>query len=711
MTRYLNGDRLPPWSFIAHIIEDIAEEEGKPVKSEIEEALRRLLEEAQQTNTRSHEIHALQERLALADEETRRIKTREKALTEALHDRRRQLVVAKTRCHKLEKNLELQKRAHQAEVIVWRGEYEKLKSEREKLQEEILHLQEALAVARAELIAAEEHCRALENELESAQESHPEHGRQFSLMDVLEATNRTATVPELVALVGDLETQTWREMATELVTSVSQQRDVAEVGSLLASLYKEGLHSHAEAAVPAMVISRPAVDTAALLKHLVAGSLEEPVAALLQASVRLHAPEDIAVMVKSLCVAGLTDQAVVLLGAAATVREVSEVTAVLLHLIDRVPEELINTAVTVVARERLFPELVDLIIDLHRAGLRRNATTLQRVAAAERPASDVAGLIDALLCAELAPEAHSIFWNAQERSTGYLVTLVSAMHTASMHSSAAAILAQAIQRPVWEIAALIVDLRTAGLTDHASDVLVMAVRALPAPSITQLIGCLDERDPWDGAVGHLGAATRVCRAQEAVQMLTALHDCRLTVHADAVFWCTVEERPTGHAAAFLLHLVAAGHPCLSAETLRNHAQRQGVSALAPFILAMDAAGLSSELNAVLLPIMTRPALDAITLMKQMLRIDGTINPSADRINTRLLRCATDSQGVADLINLCMGLEAEGMFSYSSALEYMVMAPHNPMADAFAAELRRIRRKHHPGWWTPAFWKDPVRENR
>jgi hypothetical protein len=166
VTRYLSGDRVPQWDFVAGLIADV-HEASAPLTPQAEAALRETHRAALKTNRRNSALQELQDQLAGADEETRRIKTRERALEQALHDRERKLSESVSRSQCLETELDNQQPTHRADVALWEGEYEQLRRDCDDLWEEVIHLQGDLAVTRAELIAAEEQCHQLEVQLDA----------------------------------------------------------------------------------------------------------------------------------------------------------------------------------------------------------------------------------------------------------------------------------------------------------------------------------------------------------------------------------------------------------------------------------------------------------------------------------------------------------------------------------------------------------------
>lgn len=139
-------------------------------------------------------------------------------------------------CHALQADLEGQKQARRAELEVWSGRYSLLRGECDDLQEEVIYLQEALKVTRAALIAAEQLCRSLEAQLDAVHNLQDAPPRMLSLVAALDETDRHASVPDLVAVISNLESRTHGAMASELVSSVSQSRAVEEVMELLSAL-------------------------------------------------------------------------------------------------------------------------------------------------------------------------------------------------------------------------------------------------------------------------------------------------------------------------------------------------------------------------------------------------------------------------------------------------------------------------------------------
>lgn len=475
VTRYLSGDRVPPWSFVAGVVADL-QEDRIPLTSEAEATLRDLHRAAEKTSRRGSEVQVLQDKLAEADEETRRIGTRQRVLEEALHDRQAQLAKTQGRCRNLEIRLEGQQLAQHAEIEVWQGEYKRLEEECGDLRQEVTYLQEALAETRAELIAAEEECYQLETRLETLQKLDPDGTP--SLMFVLEEADRTSSVPELVQAVGDLELRTRRAMASELVRSASQSRTIEEVAGLLSALQKAGFEAHVQAALPAMVMARSVDDTSALARELFREELEDCVLTLLRASVEFHRAEDVAAFGLALHQAGLHEHAKSLLGAVAAVRPVDDLVSAVKALADGELDDAMTAAMFTAAGRRTVADLVALSRALREARLGRFADALQLTAAAERSASDVVHLSDSLSFLGLDRDAENVFDGTQRRGVAHLVALAYVLLQAHRYDHAWAVLRRAAEtRPTDDIAFLIADFYGTGRHQNAAELLILAVRA------------------------------------------------------------------------------------------------------------------------------------------------------------------------------------------------------------------------------------------
>ncbi|MFF4223024.1 hypothetical protein ACFYZH_09160 [Streptomyces abikoensis] len=88
VSRYLSGQRLPPWEFALNLLNDVAETRGTVPTPETTEMLRALHHAALKAGkSPTHKVQLLQQQLAVADEDARRAAQRERWLEDTLRDR------------------------------------------------------------------------------------------------------------------------------------------------------------------------------------------------------------------------------------------------------------------------------------------------------------------------------------------------------------------------------------------------------------------------------------------------------------------------------------------------------------------------------------------------------------------------------------------------------------------------------------------------
>ncbi|MFI8360044.1 hypothetical protein ACIGD1_07770 [Streptomyces sp. NPDC085612] len=700
VTRYLGGERVPPWDFVAGVLADLREAD-LPVTFEAETGLRSLHGEALKCHRSDSEKQTLQDRLAEADEETRRIRTRQRALEEALMDRTQRLAEAHGRCRQLQVDLEGQRLARRSDLELWQGEFDELEDECRDLEQQVGYLREALAVARAELIAAEEQCHHLETQLEQAQDLEAQPVGRISLMALLEETDRSASVAELITVVADLESRTQRAMASELVASVSRSREVQEVAVLLAGLQSAGLHAHAEAALPALVMTRSVEETCALIVSLHHAGLEEHLVQLLRASVQLHTSRDIAVLVRSLHASGLWEQAATLLGAACATRPLPDVVPMLTWLAGTGLDGTVVSAIDAVAVERTVHDIVTLSCSLTEAGMNPVKSVLHTAAATRRSAYDVAALAEALSRAGLHGDAETVFSATQNQTIEHLLALVSALQAMDKHHVATAVINHAIaSRPTADTQVLITDMHAMGRHQQASEALITALQSVPPADLSQLLYGLDRTHP--GATVLLERAARTAGYKEAAAVVAGLERNGLTEHARTVFTCTVRGRPTGHAAWFLIHLNQAGSAFTGSPFLLAQAQSGPPAAMAPLVLALGAAGLHAELTCLLQALVHRDAEEIVLLLKQLERLGGANGPEREAVGNRIMTTTAAARQVPFQVVLVLALEAAGLSGNAAAL---VSAATASKGRSFTDALRKERFKHHQRVLSRAFWRD------
>ncbi|MEU6124764.1 hypothetical protein [Streptomyces sp. NPDC047123] len=700
LTRYLKGDRIPQWDFVATLIADLREI-GSPITVEAEQRIRELHREALRSNKPASKKQKLEDQLAAADEEARRKRAHAQVLEEALLDRVQRLTHVEARCHGLVVELEQQTLAHQAEVDVWQGEYEDLGRECDELQQEINDLKEVLAVTQAELIAAENHCHMLESQLETVQGLWQEAVGASSLMAALEATDRSASVPELVTVVSDLELRTQRAMASELVTSVSKSRPVAEVAALLAGLDGAGLGAHAKAALPVLVLTRTISDLGSLTAELDRFGLVECGAEVLQAAVELHTAQDVVAFASALELNRLTEHVVVLLGAFCATRPVPDVLEAVTALAPTSVGGLLTQGLRSAAVERPASDIVELSRGLGAAGWGSLTDELQAAAVAARPATDVTEIIESLSRHGLLQDADFVFDSAQSRSTGHLVALVSALRMVRNHVAAAAVLQRAARtRRPGDIAGLINDLHATGNQKLACDVLIEAAASRSPQDFLAVLGALDEgHRELDWVLNH---AARTSSANDAALLFRAVDGVALAEQAELVLTCTLKERPTGHAGHFLSILHRSGTAALEERALLARARAMPPTAVASLALALASADLDEQLDVVLRGGgAEREAAEIAIMLRQMERADSQNAPMSGRIFGRLVCVFLALWQVEDLARLVLDLQAASLSLHAATLVQRASAHHK---GAFTSSLHRERTKNEQKVLSTRFWR-------
>ncbi|MEX2985269.1 hypothetical protein [Streptomyces sp. C36] len=154
ISRYLSGQRLPPWEFVLHLLHDVAEERGTVPTVETTRMLRaRHMAALKAGKSPSHKVQLLEQQLALADQEARRVSARERVLEDALRDREHRI-----------RDLQLQFRQLQATSEPAMTD-DAPDDERERLQDEIRQLTEELERTRELHRQAESRCDRLERQL------------------------------------------------------------------------------------------------------------------------------------------------------------------------------------------------------------------------------------------------------------------------------------------------------------------------------------------------------------------------------------------------------------------------------------------------------------------------------------------------------------------------------------------------------------------
>ncbi|WP_159392358.1 hypothetical protein [Streptomyces niveus] len=696
VTRYLSGDRVPPWDFVAGLIGDVREVSA-PLTPQAEAALRETHRAALKANRRSSAMQELQDELASADEETRRIRTRERVLEQALHDRERSLSESISRSQRLEMELDNQQLAHRADVALWEGEYEQLGRDCDDLREEMLHLQEALAVTRAELIAAEVQCDRLEAELDAMARLEGRAEGASSLMAALEAANQTSSVAELVEVVGDLEARTQQAMARELVSAASRSRRVEDVAALLSGLERAGLHAHAVSAVAPLVMTRPVAETAALAGELHRAGFEDGVAAVLRSSVELKSPCDIIGVCLGLHRNGQGELAESLLTAAFVVRTVTDVVAVAVWAAGTEVEAASLTALGPAVDRRSAQELVELTIALRAAGRHEHADSLP-VAVAERcEARDVVNVIECFTAKGMIGEADLILSVTQDGGVSHLLALVRALVQGKQNDAAASVVDRAVRhRPPDNIATMIADLYNTNHLPQAAQALMGSLRR-PDVSSRFLLHHLDETYPGAEAVVEMVAATG--SPERAAHLLKCLEGAELPPLAEVVFQQTLREKPTGHAGMFLDVLARSGAAVMQEADLYGRACTAQGADMAPLLLALAAAGRLPAQDAVVRGcISNHDIAELVLLLRQLHNLDHPIRPRATFIVDRIIATVTQSWPMVQQAALVISLAGADLTDDADRLA--CRAAGQPK---FKGILKNEQTKHQQKVLSRAFW--------
>lgn len=497
-----------------------------------------------------------------------------------------------------------------------------------------------------ELIAAEDRCHRLEGRLETLQEIAPSEGQDAetpSIISMLEAADRSSSVPELVRAVGDLELRTRQAMASELVRSASQSRTIEEVAGLLSALRQSGFDAHAQTAPPAMAMVRSVDDTSAPAWELIREGLEEYVLILVQASVKFHQPEDAAAFVVALHRAALPQYAESLLQAMAVTRPLVDLVAVTLTLAGGELDAAVIAAVTSAA-QRPVADLVTLTIELRTYCLARYADVLLQVSAATRSAVHVADLIRCLTEHGLEQEAETVFSLAQNRSASHLITLIGALRDDRTWS---ALEGAAQRRSVNDLAVMIAELYLAGRHQVATNLLMLTLEKRPSAQIQHLIFDLEAMQP--GAEAVMAAAARTLTPEDAASLLLRIERCGLPEQAQVIFRSTIYNDLVRQSGSFLAALGLSNSSYARVDVLCNDAREIGVETVAYLPLALESASLTNHVAAIIqVRCHSCPILDVVMLISRLTASNR--GPLMERVVTGILDHFVNARSLTEQVS-------------------------------------------------------------
>lgn len=598
VSRYLQGKRVPQWSFVTQLMDDLREN-GRPPTPDVVELLRVQHGRALGDGSPRQKLQELQHQLALADQRSQMAEKRRRQLTRMLRDQKRELSKTHTKLLRLDREREEQQYAHEAAVVAWEGHYDSLREQRDQLRVEVGALNEELVRARDEVSAAEQQCAELERELATAEQRLGKAESGLFLVEALETVDRTTSVPELVELVTRLNTAARMTVATELVKSATATRAVREVAVLIESLYAARHHRHAEAALSALVLVRPVADTASLISELAFRGLQAPASTVIQSVIEMRSTHDVVSIVAVIDQFGLNEYTNALLGAAMTTKSIDAVVE-LLGLLDSFGMgHLIESAVKVCARERPVWDLADLIASLEDAPLLRPFTDqLERAAATGRSAQDIITLVDALSRRLTLDHAeHVLQLSTAGGAPERMAALIAALHIGSLRGFAVSLLSSAVREwPVANVAKLIVELRVASNWQHAVNALAEAARAFTKVEFASLIDTM-EITTNGGVAVIFDEVVAIRPYEDLVVLIKTLELCGFPQYADSVFWKTVRSRPIGLAGNLAGALRVSGTRQVWPETLRMYARNLPLGDIVLLSLVLESAGLRADVQA------------------------------------------------------------------------------------------------------------------
>ncbi|WP_436790206.1 response regulator [Yinghuangia sp. YIM S10712] len=165
ISRFLGGTRVPPWRFVAELLDDVAECQGSPVDADAVTHLRRLHRTALRLSAATAgPAKVLELQLAEAELDAQRSTIQEEVLGDALIDRNHRIVELETRLTQLEETWAGAARPPQHTV---------LETERDALAMQVRRLSDELETARRRNLDAEARCDILERQLAALERPEP----------------------------------------------------------------------------------------------------------------------------------------------------------------------------------------------------------------------------------------------------------------------------------------------------------------------------------------------------------------------------------------------------------------------------------------------------------------------------------------------------------------------------------------------------------
>ncbi|MFE2106132.1 response regulator [Kitasatospora sp. NPDC059463] len=239
LSRYLSGQRIPPWQFVQDLLTDVGADRGSVATPETIELLRSLHTAAQQTNASvSHALQQLQFQLAEADRLSRRSAAHSDVLGEALLDKNHRIADLELRLNQLESDW-ARERARADEITLYAGDRDGLLLERQALEKEVARLEDELAAALRRQLSAEARCELLERQLVVAEQQAGEEPPSIEPGAAVASTGRPRVLvvddepANLVALDAVLGSADWDVLAVasgpDALKALLQHNDIAVI--------------------------------------------------------------------------------------------------------------------------------------------------------------------------------------------------------------------------------------------------------------------------------------------------------------------------------------------------------------------------------------------------------------------------------------------------------------------------------------------------
>ncbi|MFF1493180.1 hypothetical protein [Streptomyces sp. NPDC058304] len=169
VSRYLNGTRLPSWSFIKELLANVAEHRDQQASDEAVALLRRLHASALAVGNGTKRVQELQNLLAEADEQVREAASLERVLRQALREQQHQVAQLDVEIQSLRAARSADRQATSNEIELYYSNADELRAERDQLRLEVDLLKRQLKDATSARILAEQRCDKLERQIEEAE--------------------------------------------------------------------------------------------------------------------------------------------------------------------------------------------------------------------------------------------------------------------------------------------------------------------------------------------------------------------------------------------------------------------------------------------------------------------------------------------------------------------------------------------------------------